>query len=301
MSDNSDLELKSPYKRGNFSVVGRSKPEKIISVAVVVMILVALFFAYYQLASSFKKPFVNFSQLAASSNTSCSDGSCSGENSASEEELKNTDTDGDGLSDYDELNVYKTSPYLEDTDSDGTSDKQEVQLGYDPNCPGKNPCFGFNFDAVSQAASTTAPSFQIMPSTPVQQITPDFLRQQLKASGATEEQLAQFSDAELLAMYEEYVAETGSQNTQAGQAGSQTNSGGTGTNNSLQPSGNIDLSQLNVQSVDDLKKLTGAQIRQLMIQQGAPAETLSQVSDDKLKEMFLAQLESKLSETNTNK
>ncbi len=44
------------------------------------------------------------------------------------------DTDNDGLSDYDEKNIYDTSPYLEDTDSDGYSDKEEVVSGTDPNC-----------------------------------------------------------------------------------------------------------------------------------------------------------------------
>ncbi|MEA2089056.1 MAG: hypothetical protein U9O55_04455 [Patescibacteria group bacterium] len=54
-------------------------------------------------------------------------------------ELKGTDTDKDGLSDYDELNVYHTSMYIADSDSDGYSDKQEIDIGEDPNCPrGKN-------------------------------------------------------------------------------------------------------------------------------------------------------------------
>ncbi|OGF27763.1 hypothetical protein A2331_06680 [Candidatus Falkowbacteria bacterium RIFOXYB2_FULL_34_18] len=47
----------------------------------------------------------------------------------------NKDTDGDGLSDADELNIYKTSPYLEDSDSDGFSDFEEVNSNNDPNCP----------------------------------------------------------------------------------------------------------------------------------------------------------------------
>ena len=51
------------------------------------------------------------------------------------ERQKRTDTDGDGINDYDELNVYRTSPYLADSDSDGFDDGQEIKSGNDPNCP----------------------------------------------------------------------------------------------------------------------------------------------------------------------
>jgi hypothetical protein len=55
------------------------------------------------------------------------------------EALKTKDTDGDGLSDYDELYVYHTSPYIKDSDSDGIPDGVEIKNGTDPNCPeGKN-------------------------------------------------------------------------------------------------------------------------------------------------------------------
>lgn len=50
------------------------------------------------------------------------------------------DTDGDGLLDDDELNLYGTSPYLEDTDSDGKSDYEEIQAGTDPNCLNGENC-----------------------------------------------------------------------------------------------------------------------------------------------------------------
>lgn len=47
------------------------------------------------------------------------------------------DTDGDDLSDYDEIEVYKTKPLIQDTDGDSYLDGSEVQNGYDPNGPGK--------------------------------------------------------------------------------------------------------------------------------------------------------------------
>ncbi len=56
------------------------------------------------------------------------------------EASKTRDLDGDGLMDYDELYVYKTSPYITDSDSDGFDDKMEVFSGNDPNCPKDTDC-----------------------------------------------------------------------------------------------------------------------------------------------------------------
>ncbi len=42
------------------------------------------------------------------------------------------DTDGDGLSDYDEIYVYGTDPYDMDTDNDSFDDGFEVAYGSDP-------------------------------------------------------------------------------------------------------------------------------------------------------------------------
>jgi hypothetical protein len=44
----------------------------------------------------------------------------------------NADTDGDGLSDYDEVFVYGTDPTNPDTDGDGMKDGWEVLYGLNP-------------------------------------------------------------------------------------------------------------------------------------------------------------------------
>ena len=46
---------------------------------------------------------------------------------------QNRDTDGDGLTDYEEVRVYETSPKVADSDGDGYSDGIEVRMGGDPN------------------------------------------------------------------------------------------------------------------------------------------------------------------------
>jgi len=55
-------------------------------------------------------------------------------------EMMLLDTDQDGLSDYEELYVFNTSPYLDDSDSDGLLDGAEVKNSTDPNCPQGQNC-----------------------------------------------------------------------------------------------------------------------------------------------------------------
>lgn len=49
----------------------------------------------------------------------------------------NPDTDGDGLSDYDEVIIYGTNPLSSDTDGDGYRDLEEINNGYSPIDAGK--------------------------------------------------------------------------------------------------------------------------------------------------------------------
>lgn len=45
------------------------------------------------------------------------------------------DSDDDGITDYDEIELYQTDPNDTDSDDDGYSDYDEVTAGYDPNEP----------------------------------------------------------------------------------------------------------------------------------------------------------------------
>ena len=48
------------------------------------------------------------------------------------------DTDGDGLSDIDEVNIHSTDPNDADSDDDGFNDDEEVDLDLDPNTSNLN-------------------------------------------------------------------------------------------------------------------------------------------------------------------
>ncbi|MFB5631423.1 MAG: hypothetical protein ACE5RN_07530, partial [Nitrosopumilaceae archaeon] len=51
---------------------------------------------------------------------------------AAQESRTPRDSDGDGLSDFDEVNTYNTDPFKADTDNDGLTDGLEIELGTDP-------------------------------------------------------------------------------------------------------------------------------------------------------------------------
>ncbi len=90
---------------------------------------------------------------------------------ADEQALKNKDTDGDSLSDYDELNIYKTSPYLEDTDGDGLKDGEEIKNSADPNCPEGRTCSGGLLDNSAAGQATGTPGALVSPDSGLNSLT----------------------------------------------------------------------------------------------------------------------------------
>lgn len=119
------------------------------------------------------------------------------------------DTDSDGLTDVDEANIYKTSPYLEDTDGDNISDFEEVRLGKDPLCAEGSSCSltSGNSIATSTVISTDSNS-------PAENVDQELLikalsgqgdastmRQILIQGGANKDQVNLLSDDDLMSMY----------------------------------------------------------------------------------------------------
>ncbi len=70
------------------------------------------------------------------------------------EASKRRDTDGDGISDFDEEKLIGTSPYLRDTDGDGMPDNAELALGKNPTCAEGTTCAGLALDLSMIATSS---------------------------------------------------------------------------------------------------------------------------------------------------
>ena len=129
--------------------------------------------------------------------------------------MKSKDTDTDGLNDYEESYVYRTSPYLSDSDSDGLDDRAELQAGEDPNCPKGKECAAAlgaisgeakDAGAEGEAGAETAGDEEAIIEAFLNP-TPDEIRDLLLRSGVKAEELEGIDDATLLQLYRESLAE----------------------------------------------------------------------------------------------
>lgn len=141
-------------------------------------------------------------------------------------QLKNLDTDKDGLSDYEEINVYETSAYLADTDADGYDDKKEIDSDHDPLCPKVDTCRGDWTGKKSQTADNgieiaapennldnlatgTSPELTAEQLQLLGQLTPTEVRELLKSLGQiSDEELNQIDDATLMQIYSEVLGQS---------------------------------------------------------------------------------------------
>jgi len=258
----------------------------LISLGVLIAVGLGLFQIYYNISHPFD---------ALLQGSTAIDLATDQQTAVANEALKNKDTDGDGLSDYDELNIYQTSPYLTDSDSDGLNDKQEIDSGTNPNCPAGQTCAGSLASSASDVSTAGVPTLSSQPPAGgTLQITAQTIRTVLKQNGVSDEELSAITDEELMALYNEALVSNPELAAAISQSGTGVATVAAGQTAAAPQTENIDLSSFNVKTVDDLRNLSGSQIRQLMIQAGAQESMLASVSDEQLKTIFISQLESKL-------
>lgn len=134
--------------------------------------------------------------------------------------LRFRDTDRDGLSDFDELYIYGTSPYLPDTDGDGIQDGKEIQTKTNPLCAEGTDC-DQAMAATEVSATTTGivtpPDLQAPATTPITNLEeaikdPVQVRAMLIGAGVKKEIVDKYSDTELMAMIQEMMSPNSANN-----------------------------------------------------------------------------------------
>lgn len=168
--------------------------------------------------------------------------------------LKTKDTDEDKLTDFDELYIYNTSPYLADSDSDTISDYDEIMNSEDPNCPKGQVCF----KTAQAAVESEKPKQESRDVT----ITPDKLRQVLIQSGKfTKAQVDLLSDEDIMNVYQQTLKDN-----------PQLLNSLTENKSNNETAGSIAVS--------------AEQVRQILREQGVEEETISQFDDAELMQMY---------------
>jgi hypothetical protein len=173
--------------------------------------------------------------------------------------LRSQDTDNDGLSDYDEMYVYGTSPYIEDTDSDGYADKTEIDSGNNPNCKAGEKCL-LNDTGVASVNGQTSTTVSTAPPDPYTMSASE-IRSLLLKNGVDKATLDQVDDDTLRQMF--IQAYTEAQQTAGQTVNSDTASQATSS-----------------------QVYTPAELRQLLIQKGLTKEQVDAVTDDELMKLY---------------
>lgn len=196
-------------------------------------------------------------------------------------ELQLSDTDQDGINDFDELYAYDTSPYLFDSDSDGIHDKEELEGGTNPNCPEGEEC-GYvataSGSSVNDANSGAA-------------VSADDVRNILKNAGASESMVNGLTDQEVLELYYQTVEQTGVsplENT------NQTTTTGENANTVQQL-----LTDNDAYTLENLRSLSADEIREFMKSTGIDTSAIDDMDDETVVAIFNQALDEELGQSNT--
>jgi len=203
--------------------------------------------------------------------------------------LKQRDTDSDGLSDYDEMYTYRTSPYLKDTDSDGYDDKKEIDTNHDPNCPEGKVCVATvskNTGEGQQASSADVAGNLAKDLEKLKSLTPEQVRTLLKQKGFTDEQLISVDDTTLMSLYKQSLEQAAQQEAQKTQqaGGLQTTVPPSGQGTTKQQVNQQDFANMSKDQIIALLKETGQMTPDQLAQ-------MQQVDEKTLRTLFLQALQ----------
>jgi hypothetical protein len=196
--------------------------------------------------------------------------------------LKNTDTDNDGLSDYDELNVYHTSIYLADSDSDGFSDGEEVSSNHDPNCPKGSNCGVVGTDNNTSVVGDGLLGDYLSPDNELDvqaaldaerifsgQATVEEVKELLMSQGMSKADLNKIPDQEIMKLYAEMIKNSDSS-----------------TGSSIDDQASLDAERiLSGQATVD-------EVKDLLVAQGILRDQLDQMPDQEIMKLYNEMVES---------
>lgn len=254
----------------------------------IVVVIVGVGLTFWQYFQNINDPFNRSRLLLASGQT---------ENIDDLSALENTDTDGDGLSDLEEISIHQTSVYLADSDSDGLSDFAEVAKGSDPLCPEGQDCYSpsvLDQEAVSSFAQlsgdlqaslddqTAANGLQGADLAAVlSQLPADQLRELLLQNGFPQDVIDQLSDEQLY----ELVTQTVSQEATTDTA--------TPTTQPEQPTAaettqSVEINENNRQILlEQINQMTPTEVKNFLLQFGFDEATVNQTEPEELKATLL--------------
>lgn len=264
--------------KDNASDKDKELQKRLLALFVVVTIIV-MGLGVWNLSNQLSQPFDILKNYSTNTNTSIQVATDTSDVPVLEG-LREKDTDNDGLSDYDEFYVYKTSPYIADSDSDQLSDKIEVEQGTNPNCPEGEEACSTTFDGALVAGTTGSEIFpELAPETgiDVSNYTADELRIMLADMGVSRDALTTFSDEEILEIYRETLEETDGGGMEEGA-----------------PTDYLAI------TYEDLINLEPDEIRELLVEYGVPRESLDELDDETLKAVYLQSLIQNIEENDSS-
>ena len=219
-------------------------PEKVFLVFFIISILALVVGVWYS-RNTIRKPF-----LITSETQQQEDNSEALDNFSTLLAEQQKDTDEDGLTDYQEINIYKTSIYLKDSDSDGIDDNVEIAQGLNPTCPEGQDCSFVDTPDSKITADDLVPNDDLF-------ISPEYIASAkliLLQNGYTEEELDSMTDDVVIETYQSVLDDADSNLNKEQQL----------------VAGNIEI--------DDL--------RRLLLENGVEADVLDQISDEDLLDAY---------------
>lgn len=207
-----------PLSSASSSVSSFNQKQKAAIIFLGCVAIFAIFGAFWQFRNRLTQPF-SYNGPVATTTTSILD-LCNGE-ACRGTVTSLVDTDGDGLSDKDETEIYGTSPYIDDSDSDGIRDDEEVKNGTDPLCAQGKNCF--NSETLLSASSTSGQTLKLSNVDKSQEETLNkilqgngdaaSIRSLMIEGGMNKEDLDKLNDEELLKIYQEVLTQQASSTT----------------------------------------------------------------------------------------